>query len=248
MKRDFTNIIVGKNAVLEALKSGHAADSLYVSSIQGSNTASSILKECKKRGIPVKKTDARKLDEMSGGAAHQGVVLTIPAAEYSTLDDIFELSKQRGENPLIVICDGIEDPHNLGAIIRSAESAGAHGVIIPKRRSVGLNHTVAKAACGALEYIPVCRVTNITSVIDELKSKGVWIYAADMGGKAVYEEDMKGPAAIVIGAEGDGISRLVKEHCDVTVSIPMSGKIGSLNASVAAGIILFEIKRQRDMA
>lgn len=248
MKHDFTNIIVGKNAVLEALKSGHAADSLYVASIQGSNTASSIFKECKRRGIPIKKTDARKLDEISGGAVHQGVVLTIPEVEYSTLDDIFELSKQREEIPLIVICDGIEDPHNLGAIIRSAESAGAHGIIIPKRRSVSLNHTVAKAACGALEYIPVCRVTNITSAIDELKSRGIWVYAADMGGRAVYEEDMRGPTALVIGSEGEGISRLVKEHCDVTVSIPMAGKIGSLNASVAAGIILFEIKRQRDMA
>lgn len=248
LERDFSNIIVGRNAVLEALKSGRAADSLYIAASQGSHTLSSILKECKKRGIPVKKSDARKLDEMSGGAVHQGVLLTISAAEYSTLDDVFSLAESRGENPLIVVCDGIEDPHNLGAIIRSAESAGAHGVIIPKRRSVGLSPTVAKAACGALEYIPVCRVTNITAAIDELKARGVWVYAADMGGVPVYNEELKGPAALVIGGEGDGISRLVKEHCDVTVSIPMAGKIESLNASVAAGVILFEIKRQRDMA
>ncbi len=247
MKRSYENIIVGRNAVSEALKSGRAADSLHISpAAQSASGVSAVLRECKKRGIPVKTTDVRKLDEMSGGAVHQGLVLTIPAAEYSSLDDIFRLSEESGQPPFIVICDGIEDPHNLGAIIRSAECAGAHGVIIPKRRSVGLTQTVAKAACGALEYMPVCRVTNISATIDELKSRGVWLYAADMGGRPVYGEDMKGPAAIVIGSEGEGISRLVKEKCDFTISIPITGKIDSLNASVAAGIVLFEVKRQRD--
>ncbi len=247
LMRTYDNIIVGRNAVSAALRSGHAADSLYISS-QPSGSVSAILRDCKKRGIPVKRVDARKLDEMSGGAVHQGVALTVPAADYSSMDDIFALSSERGEPPFIVICDGIEDPHNLGAIIRSAEASGAHGVIIPKRRNVGLTQTVAKAACGALEYMPVCRVTNISATIDELKEKGVWVYAADMDGTPVYEENITGPAAVVIGAEGSGVSRLVKEKCDFTVSIPITGRIGSLNASVAAGVIMLEIKRQRDSA
>ena len=191
-------------------------------------------------------TDRRKLDQMSATGAHQGVIAMVAAHSYATLDDILNRAKERGEAPLIVICDELSDPHNLGAIIRTAECAGAHGVVIPKRRSVGLTAIVGKASAGALEYMPVARVTNITNAIKELKERGVWVFgtAAD-GDTALYQADLKAPAAIVIGNEGDGMSRLVAESCDLKVSIPMKGRISSLNASAAAAILLYEAVRQR---
>ena len=202
--------------------------------------------QAKQAGAVVVETDRRKLDQMSATGAHQGVIAMVAAHSYATLDDILNRAKERGEAPLIVICDELSDPHNLGAIIRTAECAGAHGVVIPKRRSVGLTAIVGKASAGALEYMPVARVTNITNAIKELKERGVWIFGtAAEGATPLYQADLKGAAAIVIGNEGDGMSRLVAESCDLKVSIPMKGRISSLNASAAAAILLYEAVRQR---
>ncbi len=240
------DIIAGRNAVNEALRSGRTIDSLYI--VRGSahsGSLSALIAKAKAKDIAIKEADSKKLDFMCGNANHQGVVAVAAVKEYATIDDIFQLAKERNEPPFIIVADELEDPHNLGAVLRVAECAGAHGIIIPKRRAVGLTYAVGKASAGAVEYVPVARVTNITAAIDELKKRGVWIYAADMEGQSWCTVDYSGPAAIVIGSEGTGVGRLVKEKCDFVISLPMKGKINSLNASVACGIICYEIARQR---
>lgn len=238
-------MIIGRNAIREALLAGREIDSILLAKGTRDGALNSILKKAKERRIPVKETENKKLDLLCGNARHQGILAMVAAHEYSTIEDIFNVAKQRNEPPFIVIADGITDPHNLGAIIRTAECAGAHGVIIPARRAVGLNFTVAKAAAGALEHVKVARVTNLSATLDELKKRGVWVYGADMDGKNYCEEDLTGAVALVVGSEGFGISRLVKEKCDAILSIPLCGKINSLNASVAAGVIMCEVSRQR---
>lgn len=239
------DIIAGRNAVSEALRSGRSIDSLYVT--RGAHTGSigALIAKAKDMDIAVKEADGKKLDFMCGNANHQGVVAVAAVKEYATVDDIFRLAEERGEPPFIIVADELEDPHNLGAILRVAECSGAHGIIIPKRRSAGLTYAVGKASAGAVEYVPVARVTNMPAAIDDLKKRGVWIYAADMNGENWCGVDYAGPAAVVIGSEGFGVSRLVKEKCDFVISLPMKGKINSLNASVACGIICYEILRQR---
>lgn len=239
-------VIAGRNAVAEALKSGRAIDSLYVARGDRSGSIGALIAQAKKLEIAVKEADPKKLDHMCAGAVHQGVVAVAAAKEYAEVEDIFALAQERNEPPFIIIADGLEDPHNLGAVLRVAECAGAHGVIIPKRRSVGLTWSVGKASAGAVEYVPVARVTNLASTIDELKERGVWIYAADMDGQSWCGTDFSGPAAVVIGSEGFGVSRLIREKADFVISLPMLGKINSLNASVACGIICYEIVRQRN--
>ncbi len=236
----------GRNALAEALRSGRTIDKVFIAAGETDHGLQRLAAQAKEAGAVVISVDRRKLDAMSQSHAHQGVITLAAAREYSTIDDILETARQRGEQPLIIICDELSDPHNLGAILRSGECAGAHGVIIPKRRSVGLTAVVAKASAGAVEYMKVARVTNITAAIEELKKKGVWIFGtAAEGSIPMYEADLKGAAAIVIGSEGDGMSRLVKQNCDVTVNIPMKGQISSLNASAAAAILLYEAVRQR---
>lgn len=239
------DIIAGRNAVSEALKAGRAISSLYVQRGDKSGPLIPIIAKAKEAGIPVKEADPRKLDSMCGGAVHQGVVATAAVKEFSTVDDIFALADERGEPPFIIICDELEDPHNLGAVIRTAECAGAHGVIIPKRRSVGLTYTVGKASAGAVEYLPVAQVQNLVNTLEELKERGVWIYAADMDGSPWCETDFTGAVALVIGSEGRGVGRLIKERSDFVVSMPMKGNVNSLNASVAAGVLCYEVCRQR---
>lgn len=238
------NIVIGRNPVTEALKNGREIDKLLISSQEGSMVK--ILAMAREKGIPVMKAEREALDRVSQGGIHQGVIAYTSPYKYSQMEDIFELAKERGEDPFVVILDGLEDPHNLGAIMRTAECAGAHGVIIPKRNACGLTDVVAKASAGAVEYLPCVKVTNIVQTIDELKEMGIWIAACDMGGNAYYEADMKGKISVVIGSEGFGISRLVKEKCDFVVSMPMRGKITSLNASNAAAVILYEVRKQRD--
>lgn len=236
----------GRNALQEALRSGRTIDKVFIASGETDRGLQRLAAEAKEAGAVVVPVDRRKLDAMSFTHAHQGVITLAAAHEYCTIDDILEEAASRGENALIVICDELTDPHNLGAIMRSAECAGAHGVIIPKRRSVGLTATVAKASAGAVEYMKVARVTNINQAISELKEKGVWIFGtAAEGSIPMYKADLTGPAAIVIGNEGDGMSPLVRKNCDVTVNIPMRGRISSLNASAAASILLYEAVRQR---
>ena len=236
----------GRNALTEALRSGRTIDKVFIASGETDKGLQRLAAQAKDAGAVVVPVDRRKLDAMSTTHAHQGVIALAAAHEYATIDDILEEAAGRGETALIVICDELSDPHNLGAIIRSAECAGAHGVIIPKRRSVGLTATVAKASAGAVEYMKVARVTNINAAMEELKQKGVWIFGtAAEGSIPMYQADLTGPAAIVIGSEGDGMSRLVQKNCDVTVHIPMKGKITSLNASAAASILLYEAVRQR---
>ncbi len=236
----------GRNALTEALRSGRTIDKVFIASGETDRALQRLAAQAKEAGAVVVPVDRRKLDAMSTTHAHQGVITLAAAHEYSTIDDILEEAAQRGENALIVICDELTDPHNLGAIMRSAECAGAHGVIIPKRRSVGLTATVAKASAGAVEYMKVARVNNINNAIAELKEKGVWIFGtAAEGSIPMYKADLSGPAAIVIGNEGDGMSPLVRKNCDVTVHIPMRGRISSLNASAAASILLYEAVRQR---
>ena len=236
----------GRNALTEALRSGRTIDKVFIAAGETDRGLQRLAAQAKEAGAVVVPVDRRKLDQMSVSHSHQGVIALAAAREYFSVDDILETAAQRGEAPLIVICDELSDPHNLGAILRSGECAGAHGVIIPKRRSVGLTAVVAKASAGAVEYMKVARVTNISATIEELKEKGVWIFGtAAEGSIPMYQADLKGPAAIVIGSEGDGMSRLVREKCDVTVSIPMRGNITSLNASAAASILLYEAVRQR---
>ena len=238
--------IEGRNALTEALRSGRTIDKVFIASGETDRALQRLAAQAKEAGAVVVPVDRRKLDMMSQSHSHQGVIALVAAREYYSLDDILEEAAQRGENALIVICDELSDPHNLGAILRTAECAGAHGVVIPKRRSVGLTAVVAKASAGAVEYMKVARVTNINAAIQELKDKGLWIFGtAAEGSIPMYEADLKGPTAIVIGSEGDGMSRLVRESCDVTVHIPMKGKISSLNASNAASILLYEAVRQR---
>lgn len=239
------DLIIGRNAVREALRSGRAADHLLVAKGAVGGSLTPLLALCKERKIPIKEADSKKLDQLCAGAAHQGVILFAASHAYASLEDVFALAQQRGEDPFLVICDGLEDPHNLGAIIRSAEAAGVHGVIIPERRSVSLSARTGKAAAGALEYVPVVRVTNLNRTVEQLKARGVWVWAADMDGTPYYEADLSGAVALIIGSEGKGVSRLLKENADGVISIPMKGKINSLNASVAAGILLFEVSRIR---
>ena len=242
-REDAENILEGRNALTEALASGRAIDKVFIAEGSTDRALARLAAQAQQAGAVVVETDRRKLDQMSATGAHQGVIAMVAAHSYATLDDILNRAKERGEAPLIVICDELSDPHNLGAIIRTA---GAHGVVIPKRRSVGLTAIVGKASAGALEYMPVARVTNITNAIKELKERGVWIFGtAAEGATPLYQADLKGAAAIVIGNEGDGMSRLVAESCDLKVSIPMKGRISSLNASAAAAILLYEAIRQR---
>ena len=236
----------GRNALTEALRSGRTIDKVFIAAGETDKALQHLAAQAKQAGAVVVPVDRRKLDMMSTTHSHQGVIALAAAREYFTVEDLLQEAAQRGENALLVICDELTDPHNLGAIIRSAECAGAHGVIIPKRRSVGLTATVAKASAGAVEYMKVARVTNINTTIAQLKEMGVWIFGtAAEGSVEMYQADLTVPAAIVIGSEGDGMSRLVQKNCDVTVNIPMKGKISSLNASAAATILLYEAVRQR---
>lgn len=237
--------IEGRNAVLEAFRSGKTIDKLYVLDGCHDGPVSSILREAKKHQTIVKFITKERLDQMSETGKHQGVIAVAAAYEYAEVEDILENARQKGEPPFIFILDNIEDPHNLGAIIRTANLAGAHGVIIPKRRAVGLTATVARTSAGALNYTPVAKVTNIGVTIEELKKEGLWFVCADMDGEVMYNLDLKGAIGLVIGNEGEGVSRLVKEKCDFVASIPMKGDIDSLNASVAAGVLAYEIVRQR---
>lgn len=239
------NLVIGRNAVIELLKGDREVENVLIAKGEREGSISRIIAMCKEKRIVIKNVDRKKLDFMCGNANHQGVVANVPAHSYSTIDDILEYAEQKGEQPFLIICDEIEDSHNLGAIIRSAEACGAHGIIIPKRRNVGLNFIVVKTSCGALEYMRVARVGNIASTIDDLKKKNIWVYCADMDGQPWCKTDFSGGCALVIGSEGNGVGRLIKEKCDVTVSLPMRGKVNSLNASVAAGIIMYEIARQR---
>ena len=239
------NIICGRNPVLEAVRSGREIDRLLVAHGVSGGSVSAIIAKCASKGILIKEVSAQKLDYYCSGANHQGVAVMFATQEYSTVDDILELAKQRNENPFIVICDDLEDPHNLGAVIRTAEACGVHGIIIPKRRSASLNATVAKSASGALEYMKVARVTNIANTIDRLKNEGIWVFGADMDGCDYAAADFDVPCALVIGNEGKGIGPLVAKKCDEIISLPMHGKINSLNASVAAGILMYEVVRKR---
>ncbi|MDE5936196.1 MAG: 23S rRNA (guanosine(2251)-2'-O)-methyltransferase RlmB [Ruminococcus sp.] len=242
-KSDNDNIIFGRNPVIEALKSDANLDTVYISGNGGSLNL--IRKLAKDKGILIKDVHDSKLMKLSGGASHQGVAAIGACGEYVEIDDILAVSEKKGTKPFIIICDEIEDPHNLGAIIRTAETAGADGIIIPKRRSAGLNATVFKTSAGAASYIPVARVSNLASAINKLKEKGVWIYGTDASGSDYTKNDFTGSCAIVIGSEGFGISKLIQKKCDFMIKLPMMGKINSLNASVAAGIFMYEILRQR---
>ena len=245
MENSNNNIICGRNPVLEALRSGREIDRLFVAHGTGGGSVTAIIAKCRAKGILIKEISPQKLDYYCGGANHQGVAVMFASQEYATVDDMFALAETRGEKPFLIICDEIEDPHNLGAIIRTAEATGVHGVIIPERRSASLNATVAKAACGALEYVPVARVTNIANTIDALKQRGVWVFGADMDGDDYTRTDFDTPCALVIGNEGKGIGALTAKKCDAILSLPMLGKINSLNASVAAGILMYEVVRSR---
>ena len=238
-------IIEGRNAVLEALRAGTSIDKLYLARGETDAALGHIASTARDKGIVVVEADRRKLDGMSRTHAHQGVIALAAVREYASVDDILNAARAKGEPPLIVVCDELSDPHNLGAVIRTAECAGAHGVIIPKRRSVGLTWAVGKASAGAVEHLPVARVGNLASTLEELKARGLWVYAADMDGAPWCQTDFTGPVALVIGSEGRGVSRLVKEKADFVVSLPLKGKINSLNASVAAGILCYEVSRQR---
>ncbi len=239
------DLIIGRNAAKEALKSGRAIDCVFTEKGDKNGALLPILAQCREKKLPIKEVDTKKLDFMCGHANHQGIVMTAAAHEYSTVEDILASAKEKDEPPFIIICDGIEDPHNLGAIIRSAECCGAHGVIIPERHSAGLSGIVGKTSAGALEYMPVARVRNLTDTIKSLKKEGIWVYCADMDGTPYREANLSGAIALVVGSEGSGVSRLVKENCDGTLLIPMKGNINSLNASVAAAILMFEAAAAR---
>lgn len=237
--------IEGRNAVLEAFRAGKTIDKLFVLDGCKDGPVMSITREARKTDTIINYVAKERLDQMSTTGHHQGVIAHAAAYEYAQVEDILNAAKEKGEAPFVFILDGIEDPHNLGAIIRTANLAGAHGVIIPKRRAVGLTATVSKTSAGALNYTPVAKVTNIATTIEDLKKEGLWFVCADMGGETMYNLDLKGPIGLVIGNEGEGVSRLVKEKCDFVTSIPMKGDIDSLNASVAAGVLAYEIVRQR---
>lgn len=235
------DLLIGRNAVTEALKSDREMDTLILMRNNNNPALSRLASMAKEKGAVVKEVDSKKLDFMCGGANHQGVAAYVAAREYASVEDIFAYAEEKGEAPFIVVCDEIEDPHNLGAIIRTAECAGVHGVIIPKRRSASLNFTVGKTSAGALEYMRVARVSNLASTIDELKEKGCWVYGADMDGTDYKKTDFSGAVVLVIGSEGKGIGKLIRQKCDAIVSLPMKGNINSLNASVAAGILMYEV-------
>ena len=245
-QQESDGVIEGRNAVLEALRAGTPVDKIYIAKGETDASLGHIASTARGKGIVVVEADRRKLDAMSLTHAHQGVIAVAAVRAYATVEDILSIAREKGEPPLIVVCDELSDPHNLGAVIRTAECAGAHGVIIPKRRSAGLTAVVAKTSAGAVSHVPVARVPNLPSLLQELQEAGLWVFgtAAD-GDTLLYDADLKGPAAIVIGSEGRGISRLVKEQCDFIVSLPMRGHITSLNASVACGIVLYEAARQR---
>lgn len=242
---DESDLVEGRNAVIEAVRSGKTVDKLYIQEGLQDNSINSLVSKLKSSGTLINYVKKQKLDQMSVTGKHQGVIARCAAYQYSEIDDIFRKAEEKGEDPFVFILDEIEDPHNLGAIIRTANLAGAHGVIIPKHRAAGLTAVVAKASAGALNYTPVVKVTNISKTIEELKDRGLWFACADMDGEVMYRANLKGPIGLVIGNEGSGVSRLVKDKCDYVISIPMKGDIDSLNASVAAGVIAFEIVRQR---
>lgn len=243
--RKNSDLIFGRNPVFEAVKSGRAIESILVASGSKGGTVSVILAKAKQQGIVIKEVNPKKLDYMCGSANHQGIAAVAAVKEYSTVEDILSYAVEKGEDPFILILDELEDPHNLGAIIRTAECVGAHGVIISQRRSAGLTFAAGKASAGAVEYVRVARVVNIPNTVEELKKRGIWVYAADMDGSLYTSTDLTGPVAIVIGNEGKGVSPLVRKKCDAAVSLPMTGRINSLNASVAAGILAYEVRRQR---
>lgn len=244
-KQTKTGMIEGRNAVQEALRAGKTADRLYIQDGLRDPAIGQIVSKVKKQGATVSYIKKQQLDQMSETGRHQGVILQCSAYEYASMEDIFKNAEEKGEPPFIFLLDEIEDPHNLGAIIRTANLCGAHGVVIPKHRAVGLTATVVKASAGAINYTPVVKVTNIGKTIDELKERGLWFACADMGGEVMYNCNLTGPIGLVIGNEGSGVSRLVREKCDYIVSVPMKGNIDSLNASVAAGVLAYEIVRQR---
>ena len=239
------NMIEGRNAVLEAFRSGKPVDKLFVLDGCQDGPVRTIVREAKKHDTLIQFVEKERLSQMSETGRHQGVIAYVAAYEYAEVEDMLKLSEEKGEDPFIILLDNIEDPHNLGAIIRTANLAGAHGVIIPKRRAAGLTATVAKTSAGALNYTPVAKVTNLVRTMEELKEKGLWFVCADLGGTTMYDLNLKGPIGLVIGNEGEGVSRLVRENCDFVASIPMKGDIDSLNASVAAGVLAYEIVRQR---
>ena len=240
-----TQVVEGRNAVLEALRSGQAVDKLFILDGCQDGPIRTIVREAKKHDIILQFVTKERLGQLSETGKHQGVIAHIAAYHYATIDSMLQLAKNKNEDPFLILLDNIEDPHNLGAIIRTANLAGAHGVIIPKRRAVGLTATVARTSAGAINYTPVAKVTNITQTMEELKKQGLWFVCADMDGDVMYQTNLKGPIGLVIGNEGSGVSRLVKETCDYVASIPMKGEIDSLNASVAAAVMAYEIVRQR---
>ena len=240
--------IEGRNAVLEAFRSGKCVDKLFILDGCQDGPVRTIAREARKTDTIINYVSKERLDQLSETHAHQGVIAQVAAYEYSTAEDILAKAEEKGEPPFLILLDNVEDPHNLGAIIRTANLAGAHGVIIPKRRAVGLTSTVAKTSAGAINYTPVAKVTNLVRTMEELKQKGIWFVCADMGGESMYRMNLTGPIGLVIGNEGEGVSRLVREACDFTASIPMKGDIDSLNASVAAGVLAYEIVRQRLVA
>ncbi len=239
-------IIEGRNPIIEALKNNRPIEKIMVNKASKEGSIKKILAMAKENKVIIQEVDRHKLDEMSESHAHQGVIAITSDYRYYDLDEILEIPRQKGEDPFFIILDGITDPHNLGSIIRTADAVGAHAVIIPKRRSVQITPIVAKASAGAVEYLPVCKVTNIVNTIKALKENGLWIAAVDMDGQTFYQQNLGGPLGLVVGSEGEGISRLVKQNCDFTVSMPMSGNVTSLNASVAGGILLYEVYRQRN--
>jgi len=246
--REDEGIVEGRNAVYEVLKSDRTVEKLFVSEGSREGSLQRIVALAKEKKVVIHQVEKARLDRMSQTGSHQGVIALVTPKGYVEPEDILNVAGEKGEHPFIVICDGITDPHNLGAVLRTADACGAHGVIIPKRRSVSVNATVYKTSAGAAEYVPVARVTNISAAIDDLKEKGLWIYGADMTGTPYDETDFSGPVALVIGSEGEGISRLVKEKCDFLVKIPMLGEVSSLNASVACGILMYEVTRNRKKA
>lgn len=244
-KNSENEYIFGRNSVIEALKSGRNINSLLISSNEITGSLKVIFALAKERNVVIKRVKKQNLDLLCESQTHQGIAALVSAKKTCSIDDILNFAESKNEPPFLIIADSIEDPHNLGAIIRTAECSGAHGVIISERRSVGLTGIVQKASAGALEYVMVAKVKNLSFAIDYIKDKGIWVYAADMGGTLWKDQDLTGPLALVIGSEGFGISKLIKKKCDFTVSLPMSGKINSLNASVAAGILMYEVRRQR---
>lgn len=240
-----STLIEGRNEVIEALRSGRSIDRIYIQDGLHDGKLDTVRREAKKRGLRTDFVERKRLDDMSETGMHQGVIARTAAYAYAKVEDILEMALKKGEDPFIFLLDGIEDPHNLGAMIRTANVCGAHGVIIPKDRAVGLTPTVVRSSAGALNYTPVAKVTNLVRTMEDLKKRGLWFVGADMGGESMYEKDLKGPVGIVIGAEGRGLTKLVRDACDFVVSIPVKGEIESLNASVAAGVLAYEVTRQR---